>query len=434
MKIAVVGAGISGLAASYILSKKYEVDLYESDSRLGGHAHTVEVIEGTNSVPMDSGFLVYNELTYPHLTAFFQHLGVETVASDMSLSIQAKKADIEWNGTDINRVFAQRKNLLRPQFYKMLLDVLRFAREADQSLLWSREKQATLGELLIEKKYSEYFKRNYIMPAAAAIWSTPSEKMLDFPAETFLQFFINHKLLQVNGRPIWRTVKNGSIQYVNKVAKELKSVYLNAKIQSIERKNTQVELLIDGQIRIYDKVVMATHPPQVLEMVKGLNDQEIEILSCFPYKGNKAYLHQQSGLMPKRKLAWASWNTMADDQSEVCLTYYLNRLQPLKTKNNYFVTLNPPEGSLNLNSIEREFFYEHPQFDKESIQAQKSLTQIQGVGGIYYAGAWTRYGFHEDGILSAVNVAKLMNIEIPWERLVQSEATPKKPARERLVP
>lgn len=415
LKVAVVGSGISGLGAAWLLSKKYEVHLFESENRLGGHAHTVTVNEEAGAIPIDTGFLVYNELTYPNLMAFFKELDVETVDSDMSLSVQVQQKNLEWCGTSLNSVFGQRRNLLRPSFYKMLLEILRFGREAEENVILARRHNWSLDELLKQKKYSLLFRSDYLLPIGAAIWSTPEKKMFEFPAATFLTFFINHKLLQVNGRPVWRTVKNGSIQYVQKAASVVSKIYLNTPVQEVERKNGKVFLKTSRDVFEFDKVVLATHAPVTYQILKNKTLAEETILGAFAFEANQTLLHTDEVVMPKSKLCWASWNVNGaltpENLPKVSLSYFLNLLQPLKTKKNYFVTLNPNRP---LQNVLREFTYSHPQFDQKAVDAQKDLPSIQGGGEVYFAGAWSRYGFHEDGLLSAVNVARRLRVTAPW--------------------
>ena len=415
LTVAVVGSGISGLGAAWLLSKKYDVHLFEADDRLGGHAHTVTVKEESGPVPIDTGFLVYNELTYPNLTAFFKELNVETVDSNMSLSVQVPHKNLEWSGTSLNSVFGQRKNLLKLSFYKMLLEILRFGREAEANVTLSRQHSWSLNDLLKNRNYSENFKSDYLLPIGAAIWSTPETKMFDFPAETFLIFFINHKLLQVNDRPVWRTVKNGSIQYVQKAAAMVSKISLNTRVQEVERKNGKVVLRTTQGIFEFDKVVLATHAPITHQILKNQTQEENRILGAIAYEANRTLLHTDQDVMPNSKVCWASWNVNGvmskEKTTKVSLSYYLNLLQPLKTTKNYFVTLNPARDPQN---ILREFKYSHPQFDQKAIDAQKELPSIQGHGEVYFAGAWSRYGFHEDGLLSAVNVARRMHVTAPW--------------------
>lgn len=420
MKIAVIGGGISGLGAAWILGQQHEVHLFESEDRLGGHAHTVQVqdLRGEN-LPVDTGFLVYNELTYPHLKEFFRELQVETTESDMSLAIRALHKQLEWAGTSLDTVFAQRGNLLRPGFLRMLLDIMRFHREAETNLKLAQEQGWSLGDLLLRGRYSEQFRRDYLLPIGAAIWSTPEKGMESFPASTFLAFFINHRLLQINDRPIWRTVKNGSIEYVKRVAEKIPFVHAGAAVHSVRRQEGGVQVSVGGETLFFDRVVFATHAPVTKRILQDQSALEERILGAVRTSGNRTLLHQDESLMPEQRKCWSSWNVLSAppgrELDAVSLTYYINKLQPLGTTENYFVTLNPRhqiKGPL------REFHYEHPQFDRAAIEAQNLLPQIQGQGGIYYAGAWTRYGFHEDGLLSAVNVAERFNISPPWKASV----------------
>lgn len=415
MKIGVVGAGISGLGAAYLLAQKHEVHLFESESRLGGHAHTVTVDEQGTAVPIDTGFLVYNELTYPHLMGLFRTLGVETVESDMSLSVQVKEKKLEWSGTNLNTVFGQRKNIFNPKFYGMLLEILRFHRESEANLLASRRHGWSLRDLLREKNYRAEFCHDYLIPIGAAIWSTPEKQMLDFPAETFLSFFINHRLLQVEDRPVWRTVKNGSQEYVKKIAAHIPYIHLGEPIVEVERFAGKVAVKTAKGTFDFDKVVMATHAPVTLKVLKSPSEREWQILSAIKTEKNRTVLHRDGSMMPKENRCWASWNVVGSTDHnahrKVALTYYLNRLQPLNTQNNYFVSLNSDQIH---DGTVREMDYAHPTFNHAAIQAQKELPEIQGNGGVYYAGAWTRYGFHEDGLLSAVKVAELLGVGTPW--------------------
>lgn len=412
MKIAVVGSGISGLASAWLLSRNHEVHLFEAGSRLGGHARTVS----SDGMPMDIGFLVYNELTYPRLTKLFKALSVETLESDMSLSIQSKHKNLEWNGTDLNSVFGQRRNLLRPSFYRMLLEIVRFHKNAEIYLQDSIKNSWTLRELLRAKGYSEQFYGDYMIPMGAAIWSTPEEKILDFPASTFLNFCLNHRLLQVNGRPVWRTVKNGSQEYVQKISKPVSKIFLNSPVEQIERQEGFVKLRANGELLRYDKVVLATHAPTTYQILHSKSDREAQVLSKFRYQMNTVDLHSEITVMPKHRRCWASWNVQAKNQSvenqEVELSYYLNKLQPWLAGRNFFATLNAKSN------LERPILsenFEHPVFDAAAIKAQSEVKSIQGSGGVYYAGAWMGYGFHEDGLKSATEVSAMLGSIPPWE-------------------
>ena len=415
MKIAVIGSGISGLGASLILSQKHEVHLFESDKRLGGHAHTSQVKVADDLVDLDTGFLVYNDLTYPHLRSMFKHLNVETVNSDMSLSIRIPHLDLEWAGDNLDTVFAQRKNLLRPRFHKLLLDILKFHKQAERNKELSRQNRWTVRQLIKEQGFSSELAEWYVLPMVAAIWSTPETKMLDFPAETFLTFFLNHKLLQVNDRPQWKTVKNGSINYVQKIAERLQHIHLAEPITKVEKSGNHVKVVSNKQEYLFDKVIFATQPSLTRKILKTEHSEVIRVLNSFNTVTNNAYLHQDEDLMPKSKKCWSSWCVQANyntkHEQQVSLTYYLNRLQPLKTQQNLFLTLNPTQPPKNtLLQVQ----YGHPLFDQAAIDAQAELPSIQGFDGVYFIGAWTRYGFHEDGLLSAVKLARLFDINTPW--------------------
>jgi uncharacterized protein len=415
LKIAVVGSGISGLGASLILSQKHEVHLFEADARLGGHAHTSTVKVGSDQVNVDTGFLVFNDLTYPHLRSMFKYLGVEIVNSDMSLSIRIPHANLEWAGDNLDTVFAQRKNLFNIPFQIMLKDILKFHKNAEKLRDEAREKNWTVADLLDNKKYSAQLREWYVLPMVAAIWSTPETDMLNFPADTFLTFFLNHKLLQVNDRPQWKTVKGGSKHYVEAIAKRLQHIHLNEPVVSVQAQGAKVLLKTVQGETVFDKVIFATQPELTRKILRIDNKQVDEVLSKFKIIQNKAYLHQDTSFMPKSKKCWSSWcvqaNYNTDQQSHVALTYYLNRLQPLTTKQDVFLTLNPSHTP---SSVIMTANYGHPQFDRAAIEAQKLVPQIQGIDNIYYAGAWTRYGFHEDGLLSAVNVSELLGVKHPW--------------------
>ncbi len=411
MKIAVIGSGISGLGSSLILSQRHEVTLFESAHRLGGHAHTSLIQVDDKKIPVDTGFLVYNELTYPHLTRMFQYLGVETVNSDMSLSISCHADNLEWSGDNLSTVFAQPKNWFNFKFYKMLIQILRFHKNAENYKKTSAKNRWTVEELLTHENYGEEIRNWYILPMIAAIWSTPESEMLKFPAETFLTFFLNHKLLQVNDRPQWKTVKDGSVNYVDQISKRIHSIRLNDPVKSVEAFDQFVKVSSATLEAQFDKVVFATHAPTTLKMIQNPTPLMTQVLSQFAVTANHASLHQDQNWMPKNKKCWASWNAISSPQKSVSLTYYLNRLQSLRTEKSLFLTLNSPEASP---SEIMSADYEHPRFDQRAIDAQKLVESLQGQNNLYFAGAWTRYGFHEDGLLSAVKVAKHLGLDPQW--------------------
>lgn len=421
-KVAVVGAGISGLSAAYLLSQEHDVQLFEAESRLGGHANTAYV--GPEKTAVDTGFIVFNELNYPHLTNFFKELDVPVAPSEMTLSVRFDKPNLEWGGTTLWTLIAQRRNLFRPQFWSMVSGILRFHKEAEQNLKLARENKWSLRELLEFKKYSQSFIDWYLVPMGAAIWSTPPETMLDFPAETFLQFCMNHRLLQVEGRPQWKTVRQGSIEYVKRVEAKLKTVHKGTPVESVRRLPNGLELVTSGGKTFhFDAVVFATHPPETLKILgRDLTTHEKEILGQFKYQKNVAKLHSDLRFLPKRRSLWSAWNfhqeTSERSTNPISLSYWMNALQPLNTDVNYVVSLNTEREP---QPCHLQVAYHHPLFNLEALKAQRRLDAIQGSGGLYFCGAWTRYGFHEDGILSAVQIAKLWNLPIPWEKKPEIE-------------
>lgn len=418
MKIAVIGSGISGLSCAWLLNKEAsnEVTLFEAASYLGGHSNTVDVsLEGFTH-PVDTGFLVHNPNTYPNLIAFLELLKVEVVSTDMSFSIKLADQKIEWAGSNLLTVFDQKKNLLRPGFWKMILDILRFNKEAKINLDLSRTKKLSLGDLLKEKKFSDEFRDWYLIPMGAAIWSTSTEEMLRFPADNFIQFCINHSLLQVEGRPLWRTIKNGSRDYVQKIANDLPRILLNEAVLEVTR-NEQVTIKTAKRTEVFDKVIFATHSDQTLNIIKDLTLTERLLLSRVSYQPNVAYLHTDETLLPASKNIWSAWNYISEtdklNKRAVGVSYLINKLQPLPFNTSVIVTLNPPK-EIAPEKIIRVFQYEHPVFDQSAIDAQKELHSVQGVNHSYFAGAWCGYGFHEDGLKSGIEVARLLGAKIPW--------------------
>ena len=416
MKIAVIGSGISGLGASYIAQHNgAEVHLFESANYFGGHSNTIMVNDGISEFPVDTGFLVHNPNTYPHLIALLKHLDVETVNTEMTLSIQIPEVQIEWGGTDLNSVFIQRKNIFNIRFLKMLLEILDFNKRAKEFLELARQKpDMTLGELLNKNKFSEELSQWYLIPMAASIWSTPVNKIMNFPASSFLQFCLNHSLLQVDGRPIWRTIKGGSREYVKKITEKIPHKKLNSQIQSVSRSGGKVHLKVAGEIIQFDSVVFATHPHQTLEILSDASAQEQNILSCFQYQKNLAVVHSDEAVLPKNKKIWSAWNYSSSISTEqVSVSYLINKLQPLPTQKSIIVDLNPYK-EIDPTKIIKKIDYEHPLFDVPAMKAQKDIHQIQGTGGVYHVGAWQRYGFHEDGLLSSVWLAERLNWRLPW--------------------
>ncbi len=414
MKIAVVGSGISGLASAWLLNQSHEVILFEAADYLGGHTNTVDVtLDGLDS-PVDTGFLVHNDLTYPNLVAMLDYLDVNTYASDMSFSVQIPQRDVEWSGTSLNTVFGQKRNLLRPQFLVMLKDILHFNSRAEQLLREAELNRLTLGELLAIQGYSRHFRDWYLLPMAAAIWSSTPSEILKFPASTFLRFCLNHRLLQVNNRPQWRSIAGGGRCYVDKLAADL-NVRLTSPVDAVTRTPQGVRLHSAGHEERFDSVVFATHAPDSLRMLTDADQRERAVLGNINYQPNLAILHTDRRFLPRRKPLWSAWNYLSndDDQRSVCVTYLLNQLQRLPFESPLMVTLNPPGGASPAGEIAR-FEYSHPVFDHAAIQAQKLLPSIQGRNRAWFCGAWAGYGFHEDGLNSALAIAEHFNVEAPW--------------------
>lgn len=405
MKIAVIGAGISGLGAAYLLSQKHQVDLYEKEPRLGGHARTTQVTEDGKTFGVDTGFLVFNHETYPLLTKLFEKLDVKIEKSDMSFGFWDKASNVAYNAQTLGGVFFQKKNLFSLTHYKMVYDIMRFNKKANYDVdNDTKQLDKTLGEYL--QSFGTAFKERYILPMGAAIWSTPSDDMHEFPARTFLQFFKNHGLLGVSTQHQWLTVSNGSINYVEKIQKYISGkIVLNSDVEKITRIENQVFLHHKhGVISKYDKVVFALHAPDALKLLTDASEAEEEILSAFAYKENDALLHtDQKALYPDKNI-YAAWNYKNnEDRDAVTLSYWINRLQNLQTKKEYFVSLNEIDS---IEQVIERITYEHPQFNVQAIRAQESRHLINGENNTYYAGAYWRYGFHEDGLWSANTIAK----------------------------
>lgn len=405
MRIAVLGAGISGLGSAYLLSKKHQVDVYEKESRLGGHARTTQKNENGKVFGVDTGFLVFNHPTYPLLTKLFETLDVKIEKSDMSFGFWDKVSNVAYNAQTLGGIFFQKRNLFSLTHYRMIYDIFRFNKKANFDIDNNTDElNKPLDEYL--KPYGKAFKERYLLPMGAAIWSTPSDKMNEFPTYTFLKFFKNHGLLGVTTQHQWLTVSNGSVNYVNKLKEHISGeIFLNSDVMRVKRVEDGVLLIhADGSKSRYDKVILAMHAPQALNILEDPTEDELDILSCFAYKQNDALLHNDiNALYPDKKI-YAAWNYKNnEDTNAVTLSYWLNRLQNLKTDKEYFVSLNEIE---NIENIIERISYEHPQFDVTAIKAQAYRKKISGVNNTYYAGAYWRYGFHEDGLWSANEIAK----------------------------
>ncbi len=402
MKLAVIGSGISGLSAAYHFSKNHKVDLFEQDDHFGGHSLTYDIKEEDKVVPVDLGFIVFNEQTYPNLISFFRELDVPFEKSNMSFSVSVKDSNVEYGGSGLNAIFANKKNLLNLKFLKMINEIISFYKKAP-SLLNHNLNEDTLGNYLEKSKLSKYFIEYHIIPMVAAIWSMPFEKAKDMPLKLFLNFFINHGLFKLKNRPQWYTVTNRSRAYVNKVLEKISGeVFKNYKVSKILRSENNVRISIGNEYLDYDHVILASHADQSLKILEEPTLEEDKILKRFSYVSNKAYLHIDENLMPLRKSAWSSWNSITKD-NRTCITYWLNKLQNLKTSKNYFLTLNPVE-QINNNKILKKIDFTHPYFNKENVKLQKDLHKLQGKKRTWFCGSYFGYGFHEDGLKSSIEL------------------------------
>jgi len=427
LDIAVIGGGIAGLGAAHRLAQRHRVTLFEAADYVGGHTHTVDATVGGITHPVDTGFLVFNERTYPRLIALLDSLGVPAAASDMSFSVSVGPHDFEWCGSDLRGVFAQPSNALSPRFWHMLADILRFNRQATalaRDPARAADARVPLGEWLRAHRYGAPFREGYLLPMAAAIWSCPVGTMLAFPAGSFARFCDNHGLLQVAGRPRWFTVAGGARQYVERIVGGLHEVrtscpvrgVLRASLDPAGRATGPITVITDHGRERFDEVVIACHSDQALALLLDPSDDERAVLGAVPYQPNRAYLHTDLALMPRRRRAWASWNYLsagrfgappseaAPDGPSVAVTYWLNRLQPLPFTEPVLVTLNPPVPPREAQTL-GVYDYSHPVFDGGAILAQRRLPALQGLRSTWYAGAWTGWGFHEDGLKSGLAVA-----------------------------
>ena len=410
MKIAVIGSGISGLSAAHFLSKKHRVDIFEKENHFGGHSYTVEIPtnNSNNSISIDLGFIVFNKINYPNLIKLFNTLRVSYEKSNMSFSVAVKNSNIEYSGSGLRGLFSNKNNILNFNFLKMLKDIIFFYKEAEKISEGEYHDQ-TLSDFLKSKKMSNYFINFHIIPMVAAIWSIPSDFAQKMPMSLFLNFFKNHGLFKIKNRPEWYTVTGRSKVYVNKVLQTISGEYFkNYQIKKVYRNNNSIRLYYGSSNEYfdYDRVVFATHADDTLKLIKNPTDNEKNFLSNFKYKKNLAYLHTDVYFMPKNKNLWSSWNSILDrnDLNKNCVTYWLNKLQNLKTSKDYFLTLNPII-KIDNNKIIKKIEFTHPFYDMKTIRSQKYLAELQGVNNSWFCGSYFGYGFHEDGLKSAINVA-----------------------------
>ncbi len=419
LKIAVVGSGISGASAAWALNPLHDVTLYEKALRPGGHTATVDIDYGGVPISVDTGFIVYNECNYPNLTALFAELDVATHASDMSFSLSLDQGKLEWSGGGLSSIFAQKRNLVSPSFLLMIREILRFNRTCLRDRAAGHLASRSIGDYLDWRGFSPGFTNNYLVPMAAAIWSTPATKMLQFPAEHFVKFFDNHRLIYRRQHQ-WRTVTGGSRNYLDKLLAPLGSrLRLGCGVRSVLRTDAGVRVIDEGgNEALFDRVVFAAHSDQTASILGDATAQEKRLLAAIPYEPNRVVLHSDKKLMPKRQKVWASWNYLRSSceggSAGATVTYWMNRLQGIDSSLPLFVTLNP-DREPNAQAVFAEFTYSHPQFSAESVEAQRAIADIQGQNNCYFAGAWTGYGFHEDGLTSGLSAATALGAIVPWQ-------------------
>ena len=411
-RVAIIGSGISGLAVAHGLKGQAHVTLFEAGDYFGGHTHTVDVTLDGRTHGVDTGFLVLNERTYPRLLNLFERLGVEIAPSDMSFSVQVPDIGLEWSGSDLSSVFAQRSNLFRPRFWRMLRDILRFNKLTTAIASTGSEAQMVqpIADFLAQHGFSDEFRDWYFLPMIGCIWSCPTDQMLRFPVATLIRFCHNHGLIQVANRPQWFTVRGGARQYVEKIVAGVPDARLNSPVRSVKRGPAGAWVATDRGNEHFDEVVFACHSDQALALLGDASEAERSVLGAIRYQPNRAVLHTDRSVLPQRERAWASWNyeRAADgdrEQARVCLHYLLNRLQPLPFTTPVVVSLNPVTEP-RADTVVGEYEYDHPIFDLAAIAAQQRVRELQGVSRTWFCGAWTRYGFHEDGLMSGEAVVE----------------------------
>jgi predicted NAD/FAD-binding protein len=414
MRLAVIGAGISGLVAAYLLSPEHEVTVFEANGHLGGHSRTLDVTVGSHTYPVDTGFVVFNETTYPNFVKLLKRLGISWQPANMSFSISNAQTGLEFGFRTVSGLFAQRRNLVRPSFYRMLYDIWRFRRESGEL---SRDEAftITLGRYLAEKKYSRPFVEDFIVPLGSAIWSADPRTFQNFPARYFAEFFQRHRFLNLRHKVRWQTIQGGSRRYVERLVQPFKGrTRLNYPVAEVKRQRDFVEVKSrQGEPERFDQVIIASHSDQALAMLSDVSAQEREILGTFPYQENSAVLHTDVGLMPARRAAWASWNYSlpAGPPERVTVTYHMNRLQSLDAPVEFLVTLNR-DNEINPENIIKRLTYHHPLYNQQAPQAQQRWLEINGVNRTYFCGAYWGYGFHEDGVVSALKVCRHFGVAL----------------------
>lgn len=407
MKIAIIGSGIAGLTAAYYTNQHHDIQVFEAESWIGGHTHTVKV-DGLN---IDTGFIVFNDRTYPQFQKLMDELGVKYRPTEMSFAVRNDHWDLEYNGNNLNSLFADRRNLINPKFYRLLSDILRFNKMVKSG---SYDTDLSLGEFIQRNNFSKWFSHGYILPMGSAIWSMGISEMLEFPLEFFAKFFINHGLLEVVNRPQWFTIEGGSSQYIEPLTRDFNDkIRLNSRVKKVIRSTNGVEIHVDEEILTFDKVIFACHSDQALALLAEPTKLELDILGNIKYSDNEVVLHTDTSLLPKRKLARASWNYLISDNSDTqaTLTYNMNILQGLQAHRIYCVTLNSTE-LINSNLIRARYNYSHPIYSRQAVAAQQRFAEISGHNNTYFCGAYWKNGFHEDGVVSALRVCQQLGVKI----------------------
>ncbi len=417
-RVAIIGSGVAGLTCAWLLREKYDVSLFEANDYAGGHTQTTDVEVNGTTWPVNTGFIVYNDWTYPNFIRLMDLLGVKSEESDMSFSVKCEQSGLEYNGHTLNTLFAQRRNIFKPAFWGMIRDILKFNKETREELANdSVDQTETLGSYLQRKGYGEAFRTKYIIPMGAAVWSASEEMMMQFPVYFFLRFFNNHGMLSVDERPQWRVISNGSRSYVARILEDLPQdqVHLNTPIDGVSRSKDGVIASSHRGHEHFDEVIFACHSDQALGMLKDATDDEKNILGAIPYKMNDVVLHTDHKILPQRRLAWAAWNYHIGEQSQdsVAVTYYMNRLQNFDDAPvDFCVTLNKTEA-INPDKIIRQFRYAHPVFTLEGMAAQQRHSEISGKNHSHFCGAYWFNGFHEDGVRSALRVTEALGVPLP---------------------
>ena len=415
MRIAIIGGGISGMTAAYYLSREHDITLFEASDYVGGHANTAIVDDGNRSIPVDTGFIVFNEQNYPRLCKLFDELEVDSIDTDMSFSVHCESTGLEYNGTSLNKIFSQRRNIFNLSFLTMLKDINRFHKQAIQALNQGLDDKITVEEFAHKHAYSKAFVEHYLVPLGASLWSSPADRFRQFPMLFVIEFLNNHCMLQVNDRPQWKTVKGGSREYIKKLTKSyVNQIMLNQPVKHFKRCGNTVEVILkDNSHHEFDEVVVCCHSDQALRMLTDGDEVEQEILQCFQYQKNEAVLHTDTNILPNSNNAWASWNYRIPSKQidHVSVTYNMNMLQSIESDQTYCVSLNQTQN-IDKNKILKRIIYHHPQFSPGRSAAQSEHSKLIRHKGISYCGAYWGYGFHEDGASSAIRVCEAFDMEI----------------------